>query len=378
MDPIEVEPFRLGHRRWLDGLRGVAILLVLAFHFGLLPGGSIGVDVFFVLSGFLITTILAQEWRDRGSIGLKRFYLRRALRLLPAFALLLSMFAATIPFLPGPAERTSALHGLAVVACYLTNWPTWHHADTGILGHTWSLSVEEQFYLLWPIGLLCLFRTGMSRRRIAMVVIAGIALSAIDRLVLYRMLKTDGPMQTLHIYRLYMGLDTRADSLLVGCLTGLCAVWGWLPRRFDLRMRIAVAASAFGIGWLSWNRCLDHSQFYHGLFTITALMVATVIAGLLAAKGESWFAWALELPPLVQAGRLSYGLYLFHVPVLAWCGANSVWKEQGQCALAATLTLAITLVSYHVIEQPFLRLKSRFENRPATEPRLEASAKQAA
>ena len=152
MEPIDSEPFRLGYRRWLDGLRGVAILLVLAYHFGFISGGWIGVDIFFVLSGFLITTVLAEEWRDRGSFSLPRFYLRRALRLFPAFAVLLTMCAAAIPFLSGPTERTEALQKLAVAACYVANWPMLHNVNLTWIGHSWSLSVEEQFYLLWPVS----------------------------------------------------------------------------------------------------------------------------------------------------------------------------------------------------------------------------------
>jgi peptidoglycan/LPS O-acetylase OafA/YrhL len=379
MEPIEVEPFRLGHRPWLDGLRGVAVLMVLAFHFGFLPGGSIGVDIFFVLSGFLITTILAEEWRDRGAIGLRRFYIRRALRLLPAFALLLAMFAAEIPFFADPAERTGALRELGVVACYVSNWPTLHNVGTGHLGHTWSLSVEEQFYLLWPIGLLAMFRMGMSRRRILMVVIAGIVLSAVDRLILYRLLKSDGPDRGLYTFRLYMGLDTRADALLVGCLTGLCAVWGCLPRGADLVLRLAAAASVLGIGWLSWFRCLDHSQFYHGLFTVAALMVATVIVCLLTAEDRPLLARALEFSPFLIAGRLSYGLYLYHIPVLRWLGQDMKgWQNPARCISAAALTLALAVVSYLVVERPFMRLKSRFENRRSANPPLETPAKLAA
>ena len=195
-----------------------------------------------------------------------------------------------------------------------------------------------------------------------MVVIAGIALSAVERLALYRMLKTTGPEQALYTLRLYVGLDTRADALLVGCLTGLCAAWGYLPTRSDLRMRIAAAVAIFGIGYLSLYRCLDHSQFYHGLFTVAALMTATVIVRLLTAKGRPPLARLLELPPLVAAGKLSYGLYLYHMPVIHWLGVGGLgWT--GPACPAAGLTLVISLLSYFFVERPFVRLKSRFEHR---------------
>jgi peptidoglycan/LPS O-acetylase OafA/YrhL len=366
MEPVAVEPFRLGHRRWLDGLRGVAVLMVLAFHLAHLPGGSVGVDIFFVLSGFLITTILAEEWRDRGAIQLSRFYIRRALRLLPAFWLLLAIVSCRIPFLPTPAERTSALWGIVVLGSYFTNWPMLYAADLGGLSHTWSLALEEQFYLLWPIALVLMLRGGFSRRSVVMAVIGGIAFCAVERLVLYRMWKTDGPEQSLYTLRLYTGLDTRADALLVGCLTGLCAVWGFLPTRSDLRMRIAAAAAIFGLGYLSLYRCLDHSQYYHGLFTVAALMTATVIVRLLTAKGRPLLARVLELPPLVAAGKLSYGLYLYHLPVILWLGPGGLgWTGPALIVTTAALTLVFTLLSYFFVERPFLRLKSRFENRAA-------------
>src|SRR6266700_848849 len=153
--------FHLGYRRWLDGLRGLAILMVLAFHLGFVPGGFLGVDVFFVLSGFLITTLLAEEWQARGSISLKHFYLRRALRLLPALAVLLTV-CALAKLLTRPWSETVAFGKEIVgVAGYLANWPSLHGVPMRTLGYTWSLSVEEQFYLLWPILFLGMLRLGL-------------------------------------------------------------------------------------------------------------------------------------------------------------------------------------------------------------------------
>src|SRR5207237_8346905 len=136
-----VAGFHLGYRRWLDGLRGVAILLVLAFHFGFLPGGSLGVDVFFVLSGFLITTLLAEEWQRRGSISLKHFYLRRALRLLPAFVSLLVVWCLATVLLRSAAEAVARRQELLVAACYVAAWPALHMVGLPVLVPTGSVSV---------------------------------------------------------------------------------------------------------------------------------------------------------------------------------------------------------------------------------------------
>ena len=310
--------FRLGYRRWLDGLRGVAILMVLAFHLGLLPGGSLGVDVFFVLSGFLITTLLVEEWERRGAIRLRSFYLRRALRLLPAFIVLLFICGLSSFLLPTAKEAAVRQREVMVAACYVANWPGLHHTGMPLLGHTWSLSVEEQFYLVWPAILCLMLRLKLPRRRILLLVIAGILLSASLRMVLYRLHRVPGPENWANVSRLYMGSDTRADALLVGCLVGLSAAWGLLPksRDFALRFRIVALVSAAGLGYMSWASALDHSQYYHGLFTLVALMVAAILVRQLTAPGRANS--LLESAPLVGIGRISYALYLFHMPILSW------------------------------------------------------------
>ena len=151
------------YRRWLDGLRGVAILAVLAYHFYLLPGGFLGVDIFFVLSGFLITSLLADEWRRWGSISLSLFYLRRALRLLPAFWVLLLVYG--LAGLGRPAAEAAARgKEIALAACYVANWPAIHQTPMPIVGHSWSLAVEEQFYIIWPLVFYSLLRLGLGRR----------------------------------------------------------------------------------------------------------------------------------------------------------------------------------------------------------------------
>jgi peptidoglycan/LPS O-acetylase OafA/YrhL len=383
MEPVDVEPFRLGQRRWLDGLRGVAVLAVLAFHFGFLPGGSVGVDVFFVLSGFLITSILAEEWGERGSIRLGRFYRRRALRLWPAFAVLLLSFAVRIPFLPNQAEIDNAKKALLVTACSVSNWPSWHHARLGNLGHAWSLAVEEQFYLLWPIALLTMLRLRWPRTRILAIVGIGIVASAVDRYLLFRSLQLQHLERSAGLLRLYMGLDTRADALLIGCLIGLLAAWGHVARlrRFDRALGVLALVATAGLGWLAWNLPLDRRQHYCGFFTLSAALTATVIVRLLTAADapSTILGRLLGLSPLVWAGRLSYGLYLYHVPVLNGLIADGLlWKDPIRSALAAALTLAAAIASYVVVEQPSLRLRHRLEQRTPAETPFEAPAKSAA
>jgi peptidoglycan/LPS O-acetylase OafA/YrhL len=369
--------FHLGYRPWLDGLRGVAILLVLAFHLGLLPGGSLGVDVFFVLSGFLITTLLVEEWQNQRAISLKNFYLRRALRLLPAFLTLLLICFLSSLFLESAEAVTARRREILVAGCYIANWPLLHGTGMELLGHTWSLSVEEQFYLLWPMLLLGMLRLRLSRPVILTLVGVGVIASASLRLVLYRLHCGTPAEKGANIIRLYMGLDTRADALLVGCLIGLLVAWSLLPESqcFTFWTGATSIVSVAVLGYLAWNRCLDHSQYYHGLFTGVALMVAVLMVRLLQAPSGPGLA-LLESRPLVGVGRISYGLYLYHIPVIHWLRAGSPRLGWTETILAAGLTFAAALLSSIVIERPCLRLKERI--RPGTRAATETTARVAA
>ncbi|HWB13242.1 MAG TPA: acyltransferase [Pirellulales bacterium] len=356
--------FRLGYRRWLDGLRGLAILSVLAFHLGLLPGGSLGVDVFFVLSGFLITALLVEEWQWCGTISLRAFYLRRGLRLLPAFlALLLVLFLSSF-WMPSAAEAGARRSEVLVAGCYVANWPAIHQTAMPTLGHTWSLSVEEQFYLLWPMLLYGMLRLTWSRRRILLLVCTGIFASAACRMVLYFLDRTS-PEKAATVLRLYMGLDTRADTLLVGCLVGLLASWDLLPRseRFVSWVRVASLASVASLIYITRHRCLDHAQFYYGLFTAVALMVGCVVVHMLL-RPSRLGSLLLECPPLVYIGRLSYGIYLFHIPVISWLGPTELgWGHPTKTLTVVGLTSVAAILSYLCIERPCLRLKDLWGRR---------------
>jgi peptidoglycan/LPS O-acetylase OafA/YrhL len=365
--------FHLGHRRWLDGLRGVAILMVLAFHLGLLPGGFLGVDIFFVLSGFLITSLLLEEWQSNSSIQLKQFYLRRALRLLPAFLVLLVLCALSIPWLPSARERWARCREIAVAACYISNWPMLHQTYMPTLDHTWSLSVEEQFYLLWPAALYAMLRLRLARRRILLLVCCGIGASAALRMGLYHWYQNHGVDRGVAITRLYRGLDTRADALLSGCLLGLLTAWDMLPksRRFLRWMGAASLICLIYVGYLASHWFLDHSQYYHGQFTAVALMTAFVLARLLSAPAPL-ATRILEATPLAGTGRLSYALYLFHMPIIHALKPGCVYLADAVNAyfgyavlilLTVSLSYLAALLSYYLLERPCLRLKDRLRPR---------------
>jgi peptidoglycan/LPS O-acetylase OafA/YrhL len=358
--PLSPAAGELGYRRWLDGLRGVAILAVLAYHFDMLQGGFLGVDVFFVLSGFLITTLLAEEWRRFGSISLPRFYARRALRLLPAFWALLIVCAVWARYTP-PAEAALRYKEIVLAGCYVINWPSLHFSPTPVLGHTWSLAVEEQFYLLWPLMLLGLLRSGLRRRWVLMIVGMGVVGSAVLRAYLYSLHRYGDPLWQDNVYRLYLGLDTRADALLVGCLVGLLTAWDLLPRsrQFVSRCGVAAVMSIVALGVMMVRSRHAHHTLYCGGFTLVALLVAVILMRLIVAPSRIGRA-ILESRPLVAVGRISYALYLFQMPIIAWLiPGYRGWKNPGPSVVALAVIFAAATASYFLIERPCLRLKGR-------------------
>jgi peptidoglycan/LPS O-acetylase OafA/YrhL len=358
-DLVDGEPFHLGYRRWLDGLRGIAILMVLAFHFRFVPGGWLGVDVFLVLSGFLITCLLTEEWRDEGSISLKRFYLRRCLRLWPAFYSLL-LVALVVSFWQGSETGSQLRREIPVAACYITNWPSLHGVPMPVLGHSWSLALEEQFYLLWPMLLYAMLRWRIPRAFIVGFVVLGIVGAAVLRLALFHAQDPSGPSHEALI-RLYVGLDTRADSLLIGCLVGLLAAWNWLPRSrgFVIFTSVGSVAGIAGLAYLVQTCLLNDPRFYQGLFTLVGLAVAVIIVRLLSAP--SWLRTVLEVDFLVATGRISYALYLIHIPAMEWLNVREMgWRAPGESLLVIAVTFAAAILSFFCIERPCLKLKHRF------------------
>jgi peptidoglycan/LPS O-acetylase OafA/YrhL len=354
--------FRLGYLPSLDGLRGVAILLVMLHHSGRAPGGFVGVDIFFVLSGFLITALLMQERAQNRSLSLGDFYARRALRLFPALFLLLALFLA-VPRAFGMPEEHRWDRVLPILL-YYANWAlAFQWVQLGVLSPTWSLAMEEQFYLLWPPILVLLLVLGARRSLIVGVVLLGIAVAPIERAAMWHV---RGPDVWA---RLYWGLDTRMDALLLGCLVGLLAAWGKLPTGRLLRLTNGAALPALAALFILADVAPPPtSAALHngvGLFVCTA--TAVLITALITSPPKIVLA-IFEVPALVWVGRLSYGLYLWHVPIFHGVLNESRMARMGITGLSLDLvrwivTFGVAAASFYLVERRILELKGWFRHR---------------
>jgi peptidoglycan/LPS O-acetylase OafA/YrhL len=351
------------YRPSLDGIRGVAILAVLIYHCGLLSGGFLGVDVFFTLSGFLITSLLLAEYAATGRISLRHFYARRALRLLPALGGLLVSGGLVLVAAYPEFWRLICLY-VAAVLFYVANWAKIAGWGLGIFGHTWSLAIEEQFYLIWPLAVWGLVSTVRRPRVVGLLLIAAAAGSLLWRITL----AASGP-------RIYLGLDTHADGLLLGAAVAFWAMRGDLvtARRAWIWHTAGALAALALLGLFLTSR---YDPSYRQGVTVLAAGVTAVLM-LDAPSPGSWLAPVLEARWLVGLGRISYGVYLWHFPVFFWTGCL---RQEGTGPAAPPLTLlfgwgltvAIALTSYVVIERPALAYKTRFQinhpSRPPTPP----------
>jgi peptidoglycan/LPS O-acetylase OafA/YrhL len=310
----------------------------------------------------LITALLMQE-RDRtGGVSLRDFYARRALRLLPAVVIMLSV-VLVMPRLflpPGVSPWPLA----AIVLFYSANWvAAYRLVNLDVLTPTWSLAIEEQFYLLWPPLLTLLLALKIRRRWIVALLGLGIVSASVIHLVLWNAFGRDVAP------RLYYGLDTRMDALLIGCLVGLLAAWDRLPKSGWLlsatRYAGPVALGVLGFLGLT-SPSPDAPAFFKGVELVACLAVAVLIVGLVAAPPRV-ASLVLEHPALVWVGRISYGLYLWHVPIfhgvlnkhrLARLGIRLLLKP-----LRFLAAFTVASASFYVVEQPMLRLKDRFRSR---------------
>jgi peptidoglycan/LPS O-acetylase OafA/YrhL len=317
-----------------------------------LSGGFLGVNIFFVLSGFLITALLLREHADRGRVRFGKFYAGRALRLLPALYVLLAAHviyvAVTNPF---PFENE--LVSVRAAFFYYYNWQVvWNLLKTAPdLGHLWSLSIEEQFYVVWPAVLILFLGLRHRAKTVVGVLIAVIVLIAVNRALLWQ--HTD--------WRALLNrTDTQADGLFVGALLAVL----WVRRRTPTRGLIPVAWIAFGVVVLSVEFVRGDGSFYFdGGSTLFAAAIAAVI---LATLETNWpVNRLLCLAPLRAVGRVSYGLYLWHYPifrVVARYGAR--WPFPVPAVVGFTAAGTATVLSWVLVEQPALRWKHRLQARP--------------
>jgi peptidoglycan/LPS O-acetylase OafA/YrhL len=334
-------------------VRGLAIAIVVSFHaFGWPGEGTLGVDLFFVLSGFLITTLLLEEHYRVGTISIRRFYGRRARRLLPALFFLMAPFLllAAISAATTGSLRSPLFVGLASALTYTSNIVVAADPSAVPAGmiHLWSLAAEEQFYIVWPLLLLVLIRAG-GARLVARALVVLLMLAVVYRLqLLWRGASID---------RLYYGPDTHADSLLIGCAFGCYFARGGLPVwiRSSARARELVSAVALTlvIAAAVLLEQVPQRLAYETQLLPTAFALVAGIFVVCAVAGETVVARGLSLRPVVFLGRISYSLYLWHLPLLvAFAGVN---REPGLRTIAAVVVaVAVASCSRKFVELPFL------------------------
>jgi peptidoglycan/LPS O-acetylase OafA/YrhL len=382
----------------LDGLRGLAVAAVVLYHLGTpgIRGGLFGVDVFFVLSGYLITGLLLQEWHKTGTISLVAFWGRRARRLLPALLIMLSLVAVTWRFIAQPAELPAVRDDVLATLLYGANW---HSIFVGHsyfaafsapspLLHTWSLAVEEQFYLVWPlVAVVALVRHRSPRRLLLIAVVGAIASGALMAVLSIRHADPS---------RLYFGTDTRAQTLMIGAV--LAIGFHLRGRDYTGRRFASAPGPAHGIGrqssalsqatrafltvtgvvgagvmvwsWLRWQG--QSPLLYRGGLFLLAIAVDGVLAAVVLAP-RGLVGRVLATRPLRVLGRISYGVYLFHWPVIVALTPGrtglSGWVLD---ILRVVVTLVLATCSFVLVEQPIRERRWRIPRPAATVPALMA------
>jgi peptidoglycan/LPS O-acetylase OafA/YrhL/lysophospholipase L1-like esterase len=352
---------RLRYEPALDGMRGLAVLAVLAYHADMpwARGGFLGVDAFFVLSGYLITALMIAEWKRTGSIDLLAFWRRRARRLVPALLLLLAGVIAYAAFIAEPEELSGLRRDGVATVVYMANWRPVLAGDSYFaqfstpspLLHMWSLSIEEQWYVVWPLVLLVAFRA--RPRAIPAFVIGCIVLAAGSALLMAWLHDPHGDPS-----RVYYGTDTRAQALLAGAaLAGALALRP--PLALSRHARIALEALAvLCVAYLAWmwtSTGHDSLFLYRGGFLLLAAAVAVVIAGAVLVR-DGYVARVLSVRPLRTLGLVSYGVYLWHWPLFLVLTPDRTGVDgYALFALRLAMTLAVAAASYHAVEMPVRR-----------------------
>ena len=374
----------LGHIRGLDGIRAMSVLAIIAFHSGLssVPGGYYGVDSFFVLSGFLITSLLVKEWGTSGTVRLRRFWAGRARRLLPALFVMVAVVGFVLAVWPQVLGTPHVVGDAVATLFYASNWYSIASSATYFslsaqpspLLHTWSLAIEEQFYLVWPLVVLAVLNLGTrgrraararavpvrgggqllleprdpawTRRRRLHVLFAVACLGSLASALIMGALAPDG-----YTTRAYYGTDTRAQALLVGAAIAIgLTIWREGSRRpwFVRAASVLGVVGIVGTGAL-WATTAETSAFaFRGGFLVASLAAGAVVLGVAVAP-RSLTVRLLELPPLPQWGRISYGIYLWYWPVLlVMSGSRLHWGVYELFLARVGVTVGIAALSYRL------------------------------
>ena len=373
----------------------MAVAVVVAYHLGIhqVRGGLFGVDIFFVLSGYLITGLLIDEWRTRGDVALSRFWGRRARRLLPAVLLMLAVVAVLGRYWLHPEDLPGLRGDILATLFYFANWHAvvaGHgyfaaFASPSPLLHTWSLAVEEQFYVIWPFVAVVTLRRMKSPRRLLVVCVLG-AIASVS-------LMAASAMAGVGNDRLYYGTDTRAQGLLIGAALS-CLMWasgrtflGQPFRRsraagshFHSRLRehhpVAAVAGYIGAAVLVVMCVRVDGQsgwLYRGGFALLALSVAAVVTSVILLP-RATLAKLLSLPPLVGLGVISYGVYLWHWPVIVFLTPQRAGVHGNVLLLLRlAVTLGVALASFYLVERPIRAQRWRVPRPLVSVPALMAT-----
>ncbi|MFC7494901.1 MULTISPECIES: acyltransferase family protein [unclassified Nocardioides] len=347
--PVD-DPTGWGHHASLDGVRTIAVYLVLAFHCGVgaVSGGFVGVDLFFVLSGFLVSSILLEEVGRTGTIRLGRFYARRVRRLLPAAVVVVVATSAASVLVLSSVRRVPLVGDAQSALLYFSNWRFLAQendyfaegVDHSPFLHFWSLSVEEQFYVAFPLVLLLLARLERSWRRATLIGITVLFAASVVAQVVWA---------TIDATQAYYGTGARLYQLLAGVLAALLLRSRFRPRGPGLGL---VAGVSLVCLLVVASGLVDVTPSWRGLLATVAAV--SLILGLMGSE-QGLVARALARPTPAYLGKISYGTYLWHWPVIILFGALLDVGPLALVGLAGVLATALAALSYSVLEQPIRR-----------------------
>lgn len=330
-------PPKIAYLPRIDGLRALAILAVVGFHaqipgFG---GGFIGVDVFFVLSGYLITRLLLAEHGASGRIDLARFWGRRLRRLYPAMLCMVVAFVALSPWMFPKLTIRQTWTEAWLAGLYISDLAPWLDQQVMILRHMWTLALEERFYLVWPVLLIGLMRLG----RVSVVWTMGVLFLVMTG---WRLYLADG--SNAEFFRIYNQFDTHSTGLVLGCWLG-----AWNPS-LEKHTRSFGLFGLLGLGILTFKLSFYAIEPLLWGFTAAEAFAACLIVG-----APAWMGWQ----PLAWLGRMSYGWYLWHYPVFLWM-RHEQWNPWITLVVGGVISLGLAVISYYTVEARF-----RHKRKPA-------------